>query len=195
MQPRRRASPSPALLAILATGSAPAAELPAQQISADLLATIDFRSIGPTRQSGRFVDIAVHEQEPWTFYMATASGHLWKTINNGVTFEPVFTDEAVFSIGDLAVAPSDPDILYLVLCSQSLFRFADLGDDGLCRGDPDKGCGVIVAAIGVVVDRSPTPTVPRQRAENDVGPFDHALRCGPFVHQSAPSACVLLGAT
>ena len=113
MQLRRRASPSPALLAILATGSAPAAELPAQQISADLLATIDFRSIGPTRQSGRFVDIAVHEQEPWTFYMATASGHLWKTINNGVTFEPVFTDEAVFSIGDLAVAPSDPDILYL----------------------------------------------------------------------------------
>ena len=41
----------------------------------------------------------------------------------------------------------------LVLCSQSLFRFADLGDDGLCRGDPDKGCGVIVSAIDVVVDR------------------------------------------
>ena len=42
---------------------------------------------------------------------------------------------------------------YLVLCSQSLFRFADLGDDGLCRGGPDKGCGVIVSAIDVVVDR------------------------------------------
>ena len=41
----------------------------------------------------------------------------------------------------------------LVLCSQSLFRFADLGDDGLCRGGPDKGCGVIVSAINVVVDR------------------------------------------
>ena len=41
----------------------------------------------------------------------------------------------------------------LVLCSQSFFRFADLGDDGLCRGDPDKGCGVIVSAIDVVVDR------------------------------------------
>ena len=40
-----------------------------------------------------------------------------------------------------------------VLCSQSLFRFADLGDDGLCRGGPDKGCGVIVSAIDVVVDR------------------------------------------
>ena len=43
--------------------------------------------------------------------------------------------------------------LMLVLCSQSLFRFADLGDDGLCRGGPDKGCGVIVSAIDVVVDR------------------------------------------
>ena len=43
--------------------------------------------------------------------------------------------------------------LLLVLCSQSLFRFADLGDDGLCRGGPDKGCGVIVSAIDVVVDR------------------------------------------
>ena len=41
----------------------------------------------------------------------------------------------------------------LVLCSQSFFRFADLGDDGLCRGDPDKGWGVIVSAIDVVVDR------------------------------------------
>ena len=44
-------------------------------------------------------------------------------------------------------------VFSLVLCSQSLFRFADLGDDGLCRGGPDKGCGVIVSAIDVVVDR------------------------------------------
>ena len=44
-------------------------------------------------------------------------------------------------------------VTLLVLCSQSLFRFADLGDDGLCRGGPDKGCGVIVSAIDVVVDR------------------------------------------
>ena len=47
----------------------------------------------------------------------------------------------------------DDDRAILVLCSQSIFRFADLGDDGLCRGGPDKGCGVIVSAIDVVVDR------------------------------------------
>ena len=50
--------------------------------------------------------------------------------------------------GDSPPAQQSP-----VLCSQSLFRFADLGDDGLCRGGPDKGCGVIVSGIDVVVDR------------------------------------------
>ena len=53
----------------------------------------------------------------------------------------------------LAVWDDKQKVLLLVLCSQSLFRFADLGDDGLCRGGPDKGCGVIVSAIDVVVDR------------------------------------------
>ena len=51
------------------------------------------------------------------------------------------------------IAVVEAEVRDLVLCSQSLFRFADLGDDGLCRGDPDKGCGVIVSAIDVVVDR------------------------------------------
>ena len=41
---------------------------------------------------------------------------------------------------------------HLVLCSQSLFRFTDLGDDGLCGGGPDEGRGVVVSAIDVVVD-------------------------------------------
>ena len=73
-----------------------------------------------------------------------------------------FTDEGVdeksfgADIAHLArkasqLSPEDRE--ELVLCSQSLFRFADLGDDGLCRGGPDKGCGVIVSAIDVVVDR------------------------------------------
>jgi photosystem II stability/assembly factor-like uncharacterized protein len=84
-----------------------------QGLTEDLLEAFDYRSIGPTRQSGRFVDFAIPAQEPWTFYAATGSGHLWKTVNNGITFEPLFTDERVFSIGDLAVAPSDPTILYL----------------------------------------------------------------------------------
>ncbi len=78
-----------------------------------VLSALEFRSIGPTRQSGRFVDFAVPVQEPFTFYAATASGGLWKTVNNGQTFSPIFDHERVFSIGDIAVAPSDPKILWV----------------------------------------------------------------------------------
>ncbi len=80
---------------------------------AEILKTLDYRSIGPTQQSGRFVDFAVPLQRPNTFYAAAASGGLWKTENNGQTFEPLFENEKVFSIGDVAVAPSNPDILWL----------------------------------------------------------------------------------
>jgi photosystem II stability/assembly factor-like uncharacterized protein len=97
-------------LAALVPTSEPAS---AQALTEDLLSAFNYRSIGPTRQSGRFVDIAVPRQQPYTFYMATGSGHLWKTTNNGISFEPIFTDQDVFSIGDLDVAPSDPNILYL----------------------------------------------------------------------------------
>ena len=99
-----------ALLAPLVVPTSAVAQTPAE----DHFAALDYRSIGPTRQSGRFVDIAVPRQQPHTFYIATASGHLWKTENRGITFEVLFDDQPdVFSIGAIAVAPSDPDILYL----------------------------------------------------------------------------------
>ncbi len=75
--------------------------------------SISYRAIGPTRQSGRFVDLAVPLQQPGTFYAAAASGGLWKTVNNGQTFEPVFDNEKVISIGGIAVAPSDPNIVWV----------------------------------------------------------------------------------
>ena len=79
----------------------------------DVLKSISYRAIGPTRQSGRFVDFAVPLQQPNTFYAATGSGGLWKTMNNGQTFDPIFDNEKVFSIGDIAVAPSDPNTLWV----------------------------------------------------------------------------------
>ncbi|HPW18520.1 MAG TPA: hypothetical protein PLP83_09110 [Candidatus Aminicenantes bacterium] len=91
-----------------AKGAAAAALDPAA-----VLKSVKFRSVGPTRQSGRFVDIAVPARRPHTFYAAAASGHLWKTENNGQTFEPLFENEKVFSIGDIDVAPSDPDLIWL----------------------------------------------------------------------------------
>ncbi|MGA2361102.1 MAG: hypothetical protein ABSG73_01460 [Candidatus Aminicenantales bacterium] len=79
----------------------------------EVLKSVSYRAIGPTRQSGRFVDFAVPAGQPNTFYAATGSGGLWKTMNNGQTFESIFDDEKVCSIGDIAVAPSDPDILWV----------------------------------------------------------------------------------
>ncbi|HMQ46442.1 MAG TPA: glycosyl hydrolase [Saprospiraceae bacterium] len=68
-----------------------------------LLEGIPFRNIGPSVQSGRVVDMAVWEKDPSHFYVAYASGGLWKTANNGTTFQPLFDQEAVMTIGDIAV--------------------------------------------------------------------------------------------
>jgi photosystem II stability/assembly factor-like uncharacterized protein len=64
---------------------------------------LEFRNVGPTVQSGRVVDIEVWEENPTHFYVAYASGGLWKTENNGITFTPLFQHEAVMTIGDIAV--------------------------------------------------------------------------------------------
>jgi len=56
----------------------------------DFFKTITYRDIGPSRQGVRFVDFAVPLQQPYTFYAAVSSGGLWKTVNNGQSFEPIF---------------------------------------------------------------------------------------------------------
>ena len=74
---------------------------------------LKFRSIGPAAPSGRIDDFAVFEKNPAVFYVASATGGLWKTVNNGTTFTPVFEKEAVSSIGDVAIAPGDPNVVWV----------------------------------------------------------------------------------
>ncbi|MBK7601693.1 MAG: hypothetical protein IPJ07_25455 [Acidobacteria bacterium] len=62
---------------------------------------------------GRIDDFAVVEASPSTIYAATASGGLWKTINNGTTWDPLFDNQEVSSIGDVTLAPSNPDIVWV----------------------------------------------------------------------------------
>ena len=83
-----------------------------QEPPANVIERFHYRSIGPTRQGGRTVDFAVPRQQPYTFYAATASGGLWKTVNNGQSFEPIFDNENVIALGSVAVAPSDPNIVW-----------------------------------------------------------------------------------
>lgn len=68
-----------------------------------LIDAVEFKNIGPTVQSGRVVDLAVNPDDPTEFYVAYASGGLWKTENNGMTFRSLFDNEVVMTIGDIAV--------------------------------------------------------------------------------------------
>ena len=68
-----------------------------------ILKNVAFRNIGPSVFSGRIVDVEVDENDPSHFFAAYASGGLWWTENNGTTFEPLFDEEVVMTIGDIAV--------------------------------------------------------------------------------------------
>ncbi|MFO7768388.1 MAG: hypothetical protein R6W82_05480 [bacterium] len=83
------------------------------QVPDGLLDRIEYREIGPTRQGGRFVDYAVPLQQPHTFYAATASGGLWKTVNRGQSFTSLLDETDIISLGAVAVAPSDPMIVWI----------------------------------------------------------------------------------
>ena len=72
-----------------------------------------FRSIGPASMGGRIDDIAVPEQNPYTIYIAFATNGVWKSTNNGTTFTPIFETYGTHSVGDIAVAPSDPNIVWV----------------------------------------------------------------------------------
>ena len=68
-----------------------------------LYKNIEVKNIGPTVQSGRIVDLEVHPKDHHIFYVAYASGGLWKTENNGASFTPLFDHEMVMTIGDFDV--------------------------------------------------------------------------------------------
>ncbi len=78
-----------------------------------LLRGFKWRAIGPIGQGGRVNDIAAVEKDPTTFYVGFATGGIWKTTNAGVTFEPIFDNYGTHSIGDIGIAPSDPNVLYV----------------------------------------------------------------------------------
>ena len=72
-----------------------------------------FRSIGPASMGGRIDDITAVEQNPYIIYVAFATNGVWKSTNNGTTFQPIFETYGTHSIGDVAVAPSDPNIVWI----------------------------------------------------------------------------------
>lgn len=105
MKPQRRLVAA-GLFALF--GAAPlAAQDNGGTLDSAFLAGFQWRSIGPANMAGRVTDVEGIPSPSKTFYFAAASGGIWKTINGGITFRPLFDHERVVSMGDLAIAPSD----------------------------------------------------------------------------------------
>jgi len=85
----------------------------AQKIPANVADRIHFRDIGPTRQGGRYVDFAVVDKSTKIIYAATASGGVWKSVNNGISWEPIFDNENIISVGAIAVDQRNNDVVWV----------------------------------------------------------------------------------
>ena len=74
---------------------------------------LHFRSIGPATMSGRIADVAVYEANPALYYVGTAHGGVWKTTNAGITFTPVFQNEASYSVGAVVIDAAQPNTIWV----------------------------------------------------------------------------------
>ncbi len=108
-------SPAPPPSATVAPASSVSpTPTPAPYALSDVLfKNLKARSIGPAVMGGRVSDIALDPRNPAVFYVGLATGGLFKTGDNGVTFNPIFDKEPVLSIGAVAVAPSDSDVVWV----------------------------------------------------------------------------------
>ncbi|HET7618108.1 MAG TPA: hypothetical protein VFK20_06325 [Vicinamibacterales bacterium] len=103
-----------ALVTVSAQTTAPAA-LPsgASPGPQALVADLHWRNVGPAVMGGRIDDIVADPANPAVIYIGAASGGVWKTVNAGTTWTPIFDDDGTTSIGDLALAPSNPQIVWV----------------------------------------------------------------------------------
>ena len=118
---------------------------------------LPWRSIGPVVMGGRIVDVENVPGEPYSFYVAYASGGLWKTTNNGVTFDPLFDDQSTIIMGDLAIDPQNPKTIWVGTGEDNSSR-SSYGGMGIFRSDDggetwqNKGLGESDRIARVLVD-------------------------------------------
>src|ERR1043166_6452335 len=108
--PAATQSPAPARSATPVPSPTPT---PINWSSDPMLKNFVFRGIGPTRRSSDLDHIAAVEQNPYIIYVAFATNGVWKSTNNGTTFQPIFDTYGTHWIGDVAIAPSDPNISWV----------------------------------------------------------------------------------
>jgi photosystem II stability/assembly factor-like uncharacterized protein len=101
---------------------------PATPSPAELLKRVTWRSVGPANQAGRISVVAGVPGDPLTYYVAGANGAIIKTTNGGTTFTPIFDEQSSGSIGAIAIAPSDPNIIYVGTGEGNPRNNASVGD-------------------------------------------------------------------
>jgi photosystem II stability/assembly factor-like uncharacterized protein len=121
----------------------------AQPVDHPLLKEFVWRSIGPSNMGGRIDDVEGVERDPAVIYVGAASGGVWKTVNNGTTWLPVFDGQPNLSIGDIAIAPSNPDVIWVgtgeanqrqsTSYGGGVFKSIDAGRSWTSMGLPDSG--------------------------------------------------------
>ncbi len=123
------------LLALMALCAGASSNLAAQQIDPARFAALRWRSIGPFR-GGRTVAAGGVPGHPGLFYIGVNNGGVWRTTDYGRVWTPIFDDQPTGSIGALAVAPSDPNVIYVG------------SGEGLQRPDLSVGDGVYKTTDG-----------------------------------------------
>ncbi len=146
-------------------------------VPAEVLEGLDFRMVGPSR-GGRVTTVTGIPDQPHVFYMGSTGGGVWKTVNAGVSWTNLSDDDfAVGSIGAVAVAPSDPNVIYVgtgsacprgnISVGNGVYRSTDGGRSWTHAGlaaagligriivDPDDPDRAFVAVLGQIFGRSP----------------------------------------
>ena len=97
-------------------------------MTADTFSGLKFRLIGPAVASGRVMSIAVNPKNKFEYYVGVASGGVWKTVNDGTTWTPVFDGEGSYSIGWVALDPNDSSVVWVGTGESNSQRSVGYGD-------------------------------------------------------------------
>src|SRR5215831_6338004 len=124
----RPAASSESTTSSLSASVMPAPTSGAPQLTDVLLKNLKARSIGPAVMGGRVSDIAIDPRNPYVFYVALGHGGIFKSNDAGITFDPIFDKQPVQSIGAIAIAPSDSDVIWVGSGEANDRNSSDWGD-------------------------------------------------------------------
>nr|WP_299382172.1 glycosyl hydrolase [Allomuricauda sp.] len=112
--------------------------LTAQKTDSTTYKGLEFRSLGPALTSGRIADIAIHPKDESVWYVAVGSGGVWKTVNNGTTWKPIFDNQSSYSIGCVTIDPNNPSTIWVGTGENVGGRHVGFGDGIYVSHDEGK---------------------------------------------------------